>query len=171
MPKHKKHQYIAKLILGKSYPEVDRIIDFPYRLFGRKHRRFFHNRDEAILLGTIASSDSKGGLAGLLHILTDEKYSKDKNFKKWLDILEQQDRLRNQQMRQFRKLLSQPKANACSSPKKQTKSVLNLRVTNTKLHKTIMKEIAEHNAQQAKTLKRIFKQRTKQPKKRRRRKR
>lgn len=71
MPKRKIHESVTKLLLGQSYTHVDEIIDFPVKFLGPSHRKLFHTLPESFLLGLLMSGEIRGGLAGLLHVLTD----------------------------------------------------------------------------------------------------
>lgn len=69
--KHIYHQLICNLLLGKSYPELDRIIDLVDFAPPRGHRKYFHDPFTAALIG-YAMYGKEGALAGLLHVLLDE---------------------------------------------------------------------------------------------------
>jgi hypothetical protein len=71
MPKRRTHEKIAKLLLGKSYPNVDIVIDLPSKFLGSSHRRIFHTPLEAALIGLFLSGDIRGAADGVLHILVD----------------------------------------------------------------------------------------------------
>jgi len=105
MPKHGPHRYTDKLVFGKPFGEVHRLIDQPYIWLGRKHRILFHTYEEAYIMGSLATSDPRGGLAGLLHVWVDEQCSKDKVFRKWLEFSAKQDALWQKKMRRWKKLL------------------------------------------------------------------
>ncbi len=87
MPKHRTHRYVSRLFLGKPFSEVHRLIDEPYIFLGRKHRQMFHTPVEAYFMGCSASEDPDAGMAGFLHVWLDEMCSKDKKFKKQLELL------------------------------------------------------------------------------------
>ena len=55
MPKHEIHNLASKLVLGKSYPNVDKFIDWPTRFLGPKHRVWFHSWWEAFIIGAVIS--------------------------------------------------------------------------------------------------------------------
>jgi len=72
MPSRKVHNLINKLILGKSYDNVNRLIDWPYKIVGPYHRKYFHDiKTTPIVIAAIAK-DPKAGLAAALHILVDK---------------------------------------------------------------------------------------------------
>ena len=81
--KHKQHRTIDKVFLGKEYPGVHRFIDRPYRVYGRRHRAFFHDLDTVLLLSAL---DPRYGLSCLLHIIADrvDTYNKKRGRRKWL---------------------------------------------------------------------------------------
>lgn len=68
--KHKDHQAICKLILGKSYPDVDSWMDQPAYRYGPGHRKFRHDL-RAVVLMALRHQDPKAGVAALLHIGAD----------------------------------------------------------------------------------------------------
>jgi hypothetical protein len=103
MPKHKLHRYIDKVIHGKSFPEVHTAIDLPYIVLGRKHREMFHTPEEAFMMGSIVSQDSRGGFAGLTHVWLDRECSMDKNFQKFVEFMAHQDQLIDKDMRRLKK--------------------------------------------------------------------
>ena len=71
MPKRETHEKIAKLLLGKSYPMVDRGLDWPVRLMGRGHRKVLHSVPEALVVGFVLGGGVRGAAAGVLHVLVD----------------------------------------------------------------------------------------------------
>lgn len=92
MPSGRAHRYFTKLILGKPYDEVHEFIDKPYSVYGKEHRRFFHSCQDAFLAGFAASPNSGGGLAGLAHAWLDKECSKDRDFKKVVELAAKADR-------------------------------------------------------------------------------
>jgi len=105
LPPHRSHNYVDKLLFGRSYPRVHKAIDQPCFVLGRKHRRLFHTPEDAYIMGSLASSDQWGGLVGLTHIWLDKKCSEDKEFKKVIDFMAKQDALSEKKRRRMRKLL------------------------------------------------------------------
>jgi len=71
MPKRKMHENVAKLVLGQSYPIVDAGLDWPVKLMGGSHRKLFHTLPQAFIIGLILTGDVKGGIAGVVHVITD----------------------------------------------------------------------------------------------------
>jgi hypothetical protein len=86
MPKHQTHRFVDKLLLGKTYGEVHKALDHPYIILGRKHRCIFHSLPEAFLVGSLVSSDLRGGLVGMLHTWLDTKCSENKEFKRLIEF-------------------------------------------------------------------------------------
>ena len=82
MPRHSVHRKICKFILGKEYPEVDRALDLPYVILGKRHRLAFHDPVSAWIVGSLVAGE-EGGYAALIHIWLDQ-ICKDKNFEKLL---------------------------------------------------------------------------------------
>ena len=71
MPKRKTHENVTKLLLGKSYPVVDMVLDWPVKLMGRSHRILFHSVPESFLIGLILTGEVRGAMAGVVHVITD----------------------------------------------------------------------------------------------------
>ena len=74
MPSGEIHRKITKLILGKPYSKVHRILDLPHIFYGSKHRKLFHSID-GVLLGYLLDGE-EGALAAAIHILTDKVWKK-----------------------------------------------------------------------------------------------
>ncbi len=82
MPSHEVHSLISKALFGKSYREVDRAIDRPYKFLGRKHRKLFH---DPISASVISYARCRSPFPGLLHIYLDEICSRDAKLRKMLE--------------------------------------------------------------------------------------
>jgi hypothetical protein len=72
MPSRKIHNLVNKLILGKSYDEVNRLVDLPYLWLRGKHRKYFHDMKTIPACITILEKDPKAGLAAAIHIWLDK---------------------------------------------------------------------------------------------------
>lgn len=72
MSSRRVHDLINKLILGKSYDEVNALIDWPYKIIGPRHRKYFHDIKTTPLVIAAIARDPKAGLAAALHIFTDK---------------------------------------------------------------------------------------------------
>ena len=68
MPSHKIHRLIDRLIIGKEYKHVHRVLDKPYKWLGKKHRVSRHNIPFVLLRFGL----SEEFIAGCLHILADK---------------------------------------------------------------------------------------------------
>jgi len=86
IPSRKVHNILNKLILGKSYDDVNRLIDLPYLWLRGKHRKYFHDPKTTPFLIAMLKRDPKAGIATFLHIATDE-WAKDKKRKKLLETI------------------------------------------------------------------------------------
>ncbi len=84
MPERYVHEKISRILLGKKYSEVHKIIDYPVKYLGRKHRILFHDILTASLIG-FSIYGYNGALAGILHLITD-KYFNTKFRKKLLNF-------------------------------------------------------------------------------------
>jgi hypothetical protein len=71
MPTHPMHHKVCQTIIGRSYPLVDKVIDWPVRVLGPAHRKHFHSFGASFLIGTIITGSIIGGLAGILHVIVD----------------------------------------------------------------------------------------------------
>lgn len=85
MPEHGIHDFVCKMVLGKSYESLDKILDSPVRFVGgKKHRQYFHSYLGAVVIGLVASQSLEGGAAGFCHVLLDNLCSQNKNFERLL---------------------------------------------------------------------------------------
>ena len=78
MPKRKTHEDISRLLLGKSYSEVDIALDWPAKFMGCHHRKVLHTIPEGCIIGLLVTGDAKGAAAGALHVITDSVDSRAK---------------------------------------------------------------------------------------------
>jgi len=100
MPSRKVHEYLSKLFFGKPYGKIHRVLDFPSKWLGRKHRILFHDMFSASLIGMGISDDPMAPYVAQYHVIFDEICSEDRDFKIWLEINAQYDAF-------IRKLLKQ----------------------------------------------------------------
>ena len=77
MPERRIHRYTSRLLFGKPYDEVHRVLDRPVKYLGRKHRILRHAPGEAALIG-YRIAGVEGALAALLHVAVDSLCSRDK---------------------------------------------------------------------------------------------
>jgi hypothetical protein len=78
MPSRKIHNLINRLILGKSYDDINRFIDLPYLWLGGRHRKYFHDLKTTPALIALIKKDLRAGLAAVLHILADRTFKNKK---------------------------------------------------------------------------------------------
>jgi len=78
MPSRRVHNLLNKLILGKSYNDVNRFIDLPYLWLRGKHRIYFHDLKTTPALIALLKGDPKAGLAAIIHILADKTFKNKK---------------------------------------------------------------------------------------------
>jgi len=83
MPSHKIHRAVSRLFLGSSHDDVNKLMDLPAKLLGRRHRILLHDPFSALIL---FGSDSEKFKASILHILVDE-LAKNPEVKKVLESL------------------------------------------------------------------------------------
>ena len=85
MPGLDLHAYTDRACFGKSYYKIHREMDWPYKIFGRKHRQFYHDPiSAAIIAEECYPGDPDAVEAALLHILLDKTCSANPEFKKLL---------------------------------------------------------------------------------------
>ena len=72
MPRRKTHEKISKLLLGVSYPEIDKTLDLPVIIVGSSHRKYLHTFPEAIATGLLLTGTLKGAAYGTLHVFVDK---------------------------------------------------------------------------------------------------
>jgi hypothetical protein len=85
MPSRYKHKKFSKLLIGYSCERTHKIIDYPVRFFGKKHRILFHDPASALIVGFL-SDGLQGSISALTHILLDE-CSKNKILKQLIEYL------------------------------------------------------------------------------------
>jgi hypothetical protein len=71
LPSRRTHGKISKLLLGKSFPQVDAALDSASQYMGKSHRRVLHAPLEAIVVGLLVSLEAKGAASAAVHVLTD----------------------------------------------------------------------------------------------------
>lgn len=75
MPTYQVHKLFRKLLGLEKYWWVDKLVDYPSRFLGRKHRKLFHDLETTLLL-YLLTGDVNVVKAHLLHILVDKLFSK-----------------------------------------------------------------------------------------------
>ncbi|MHA1744064.1 MAG: hypothetical protein ACTSV6_07420 [Candidatus Heimdallarchaeota archaeon] len=70
MPDRYIHNKTTELLVGNKCDKTHKIIDYPVKYFGRKHRFLFHDPISASIIG-ILTNGYKGVCAGLSHIVLD----------------------------------------------------------------------------------------------------
>jgi len=87
MPSRKIHRMIDRIILGKDYDWLHKLIDYPSVFLGPKHRILFHSPRDPIIT-YLLTNDLDAALSHYLHILTDKAVTKAKKKKKQeIDLL------------------------------------------------------------------------------------
>ena len=86
MPSHRAHSYIDRIYLGKAYRKVHREMDWPYKIVGKDHRRYFHDIPNAwIIAEEEYPGDENAVASALLHIQYDKICSSNPYFKQQLE--------------------------------------------------------------------------------------
>ncbi|MDG6223259.1 MAG: hypothetical protein QCH99_08365 [Candidatus Bathyarchaeota archaeon] len=74
------------MLFGREYKRLHEAIDYPVKVFGRGHRRFFHTTEEAVQFAmTLYPWDRDAMFSGRMHIWVDWECSRDKKFKRLLE--------------------------------------------------------------------------------------
>lgn len=76
MPDRSVHNLIALALMKRSFNQVNRTLDMPYKVYGSAHRKYFHDPLSAYLIG-YALAGNEGGKAALIHLLTDQAIKSD----------------------------------------------------------------------------------------------
>ena len=82
--KGEEHEKLEKLLLGKSYRWVDKLMDIAYLTHGAKHRAVWGHDKWFPLLVYALSKDTKAMLASFLHLYADKHSKKLRRLMKWL---------------------------------------------------------------------------------------
>ena len=86
MPSRRVHKKMSKILSGKNCELTHKIMDYPARFLGKKHRTFFHDPFSIILIGYLTNG-LEGIYSGFLHLATDRICSKYSIAKKLIDYL------------------------------------------------------------------------------------
>jgi hypothetical protein len=82
------HLYIDRVFFGKSYYKIHRQIDWPFKIVGKDHRRFFHDPLSArIIAETCYPGDESAVLAAYGHIVLDKFCTENPEYMKILEKL------------------------------------------------------------------------------------
>lgn len=92
MPSHRVHLFVDRLLFGRGYKRLHVAIDYPVRVFGRSHRRFFHTVQEAVDFAILLYGiDEDAVFAARFHVWLDYECSRDKKFRRLLMSEAQRD--------------------------------------------------------------------------------
>ncbi|MEM5852803.1 MAG: hypothetical protein QXG39_01375 [Candidatus Aenigmatarchaeota archaeon] len=86
MPTRNIHKKISKIVTGNYCEKTNIVIDYPVKLFGKKHRKFFHDPISVVMIGLMCDGID-GTISGILHVVTDNYCSKYPLLKKFLKYL------------------------------------------------------------------------------------
>jgi len=82
------HRYADLVNFGKSYYKIHKEMDWPYKILGKDHRKFFHDPLSApIIAERCYPGDPNAIEAAYLHILLDQLCSENPEYKKSLEKL------------------------------------------------------------------------------------
>lgn len=86
MPSHELHRKLNKLVLGRSYDEINKLLDFPYCVYGSRHRKLFHD-DKTVAMIFALTGDINKTMAAALHIALDKADSRNRMISKLLKLI------------------------------------------------------------------------------------
>jgi hypothetical protein len=82
------HTYADRVYFGKSYYRIHKEMDWPYKILGKDHRKFFHDPLNALIIAERCyPGDPNAEEAAYLHILLDQLCSENPEYKKMLEKL------------------------------------------------------------------------------------
>ena len=87
MPSRRIHRLTSRLLLGRAFDQVHKLLDGPVKHLGRKHRLLYHDPLQAAVIG-YACEGIEGTVAALIHTTIDKLYKEDKAIRNALDLLE-----------------------------------------------------------------------------------
>ena len=76
MPEREKHLKIDRLLFGKEFPEVHRLLDFGVQQLGPHHRKVTHNQETVGLIFLMSGGDLGALVSAEVHILADREFSR-----------------------------------------------------------------------------------------------
>jgi len=80
------HAYADRVYFGRSYYKIHREMDWPYKILGKDHRKFFHDPISAsIIAEQCYPGDPNAEEAAFLHIILDQLCSENPEFRKLLE--------------------------------------------------------------------------------------
>jgi len=79
------HRYADRVNFGRSYPKIHQKMDWPYKILGKDHRKYFHDPlSAAAIAKRYYPEDPNAVRAAYLHILLDQLCTENPEFKKSL---------------------------------------------------------------------------------------
>jgi len=88
LPSWDTHTYADRVNFGKSYYKIHKEMDWPYKIFRKDHRKFFHDPlSAAVIAERCYPGDPNAVEAAYLHILLDQLCSEDPEYRKLLEKL------------------------------------------------------------------------------------
>lgn len=86
MPSFTAHCKTSKALFGKSYWTLHKVIDSPYKILGRHHRKYYHDYTSAVgFARSLYPGDEVALQAAVFHLQLDEMCSEDPVFKKFIE--------------------------------------------------------------------------------------
>lgn len=89
------------IFLGKPFSAVNKTLDLPAKFLGGSHRKLLQSIPESYIVGVLLTGDLNGGIAGILHVITDavdsdakkrvKKLAK-KGDKNWKKVIKREER-------------------------------------------------------------------------------
>ncbi|MFQ6064224.1 MAG: hypothetical protein ACE5L6_01995 [Candidatus Bathyarchaeia archaeon] len=72
MPRHKTHRKVDRLVLGREYEWVHKLLDTAAPALGPSHRKVGHDQESAGLIFLLSRGDLKALISAELHIALDK---------------------------------------------------------------------------------------------------
>jgi len=86
MPQRKVHNTLNRMLFGRDFNQLNKVLDSAHKVLGTRHRIVFHHPVQAAIVG-YSMYGEEGALAALLHSITDEATTRNKYLKHLLEML------------------------------------------------------------------------------------
>ena len=73
MPSHEEHKKITRIITGKDYDWIHKMMDFAVPYLGPRHRIVGHDQETVALAFVLSGGDLGAAIAAEAHILVDKQ--------------------------------------------------------------------------------------------------
>jgi len=87
MPSHQVHCFLDRMIFGKSYWKLHKLIDKPYFFSGHGHRKYFHDISALAIARRYFPQDKDAEWSAWAHVQLDLMCSENPGLKKMLTLM------------------------------------------------------------------------------------